>query len=63
MDVVGVTETASPNASSVVSGAEAYNVHGGMDVSMGDMMQDNYNPKRSSPHPASIQHPSIDRFS
>ena len=55
MDVSGVTETTSPNASPVVSDAEAYNVYGDMDVSMGDVMRDpdleHYNPKHSPSYP------------
>ena len=55
MDISGVMETASPDASPVASDAEAYNVYGDMDVSMGDVMQDPdleyYNPKHSSSYP------------
>ena len=56
MGISTLTGTTSPNTSPVVSDARAYNVHGNVNMSMGDVMQDlgleYYNPNHN-PH----QHP------
>lgn len=57
MGISGITT--SPTTSPVISDARAYNVHGNVSMSMGDVMQDlgleYYNPSHNPPHPH--QHP------
>ena len=58
MGISGVAGTTSPNTSPVVSDARIYNVHGNVNVSMGDVMQDlgleyynsNHTPSHSHQH-------------
>ena len=56
MGISGAMGTTSPNTSPVVSDARAYNMHGNVNMSMGDVMQDlgleYYNPPQGPSHPA-----------
>jgi len=55
MGISGVTGTISPTTSPVISDARAYNLHGNVNMSMGDAMQDlgldYYNPNHNPSHP------------
>ena len=59
MGISAVAGTTSPNTSPVVSDARAYNLHGNVNMSIGDVMQDlgleyynpNYNPSHPHQHP------------
>lgn len=55
MGITGALGTTSPNTSPIVSDARAYNIHGNVNMSMGDVMQDlgleYYNPPQGPSHP------------